>query len=112
MGQGPSPPTALHRGDGGEPPIGIARPGFFNALINMLIIRPYIDADVDNFNSGTGSAQFVSISGHVSPLTDINRDRKLGQYRNIFSWGENILNPFKIIHNVIPPPRLILSASE
>ena len=41
MGQGPSPPTALHRGDGGEPPIGIARPRAFNALINMLIIRPY-----------------------------------------------------------------------
>lgn len=56
-----------------------------------------------NIDSDPGSSQFVSISGHVSALTDINRDRKPRQYQNIFSGGG------KIFHNAIPSPsRLIV----
>ena len=59
-----------------------------------------------NIDSDPGSSQFVSISGHVSALTDINRDRKPRQYQNIFSGGVKIR---KIFHNAIPSPsRLIV----
>ena len=66
-----------------------------------------------NIDSGTGNSQFVSISGHVSVLTDINRGRKRRQYQNIFSEGGKFSeNIFPILnwpeHCDITPAHLLV----